>query len=298
MTKRKIHFISGLPRSGSTLLSSILNQNPRFTAGISDPLHSFIHSITRDTNTAVGMEAAVPVTKRRELMLDLFQSFYKHDNEVCFNTNRAWTSDTALLKDLYPDFRMIVCVRDVEWILDSFEVLNSKNPHTIKPLYHHQELSTVHERCSMLMGEVPNAAGYVRGPLMCLQQSMFCSERSQLCFLDYNVLVSNPEGAMREIYAFLGENYYEGHDYNNVVGSYDEFDVQAKIQDLHKVRRKVQNIKRPSVLPGELTAKYEPFSFWKNQSQQNNELKWITGKNSPVSIPKSNMTFNRASRQL
>jgi hypothetical protein len=28
---RRLHFISGLPRSGSTLLSAILRQNPRFS---------------------------------------------------------------------------------------------------------------------------------------------------------------------------------------------------------------------------------------------------------------------------
>ena len=34
---RKMHFISGLPRSGSTLLSAILRQNPRFYAAMSSP---------------------------------------------------------------------------------------------------------------------------------------------------------------------------------------------------------------------------------------------------------------------
>jgi len=34
----KIHFISGLPRSGSTLLAALLRQNPRFQAGMSGPL--------------------------------------------------------------------------------------------------------------------------------------------------------------------------------------------------------------------------------------------------------------------
>ena len=86
---KKYHFISGLPRSGSTLLSSILKQNPRFTADISDPLHSFCHSIIRDINGAVGMDAAVPIEKRKRLMRDLFDSFYSDGNEVCFNTNRA-----------------------------------------------------------------------------------------------------------------------------------------------------------------------------------------------------------------
>jgi len=35
-----IHFISGLPRSGSTLLAGILWQNPRFHAGMTGPAGS------------------------------------------------------------------------------------------------------------------------------------------------------------------------------------------------------------------------------------------------------------------
>ena len=37
-SNRKFHFISGLPRAGSTLLAAILNQNPRFRAGMTSPL--------------------------------------------------------------------------------------------------------------------------------------------------------------------------------------------------------------------------------------------------------------------
>ena len=35
-----LHFISGLPRSGSTLLAAILRQNPRFHAAMSSPVGS------------------------------------------------------------------------------------------------------------------------------------------------------------------------------------------------------------------------------------------------------------------
>lgn len=276
------HFISGLPRSGSTLLSSILKQNPRFTANISDPLHSYIHSIIRDTNSAVGMEAAVPIEKRRELMRDLFDSFYKHSNEVCFNTNRGWAADTSLLKDLFPNFKMIVCVRDVGWILDSFEQLNSKNPHTIKPLYHHQELGTVHDRTNMLMGEVPNFGGYVRGPLVNVQQSMFSNEVGQILYVDYDILVKFPKSSMQQIYQFLNEPWFE-HDFDNVEDSYDEFDEQAKISGLHTVRRKVEFKERRSILPGELWDKFSPMSFWKSFTpEQNNLLKWV---HQPVAAP-------------
>lgn len=272
---KKFNFISGLPRSGSTLLSAILKQNPRFTAGISDPLHSYTHSIIRDTSTAVGMEAAVPIEKRRELIRGLFDQFYKNDNEVCFNTNRGWTADTSLLKDLFPDFKMIVCLRDVPWILDSFERLNSKNPYTIKPLYHHQELSNVHDRCRILMGEIPNFGGYVHGPLINVQQSMFSTEISQICYVEYDTLVNDPLETMREIYRFLGEPWFD-HDFNNVEDNYDEFDQQAKITGLHTVRRIVENKPRRSVLPGELWDRYGPMSFWKSLPQEQIQLlNWI-----------------------
>ena len=35
-----IHFISGLPRSGSTLLAALLRQNPRFHSGMTSPVGS------------------------------------------------------------------------------------------------------------------------------------------------------------------------------------------------------------------------------------------------------------------
>lgn len=291
MTKT-YHFISGLPRSGSTLLSSILKQNPRFTSGISDPLASYAHSIIRDTNTAVGMDAAVPIEKRREIIKDMFNSFYKNDREVCFNTNRGWTADTSLLKDLFPNFKMIVCLRDVPWILDSFEQLNAKNPYTIKPLYHHQELGNVHDRCSMLMGQMPNFGGYVHGPLINVQQSMFCNEIQHICYVEYDTLVRNPKAAMQQIYQFLGEPWYE-HDFNNVEDSYDEFDEQAKIAGLHTVRRKVEYRDRRSVLPGELWDKYSPMSFWKQNFEQRYSLNWITGSQAGTLVKKSIPTLNK-----
>lgn len=283
--RKTYHFISGLPRSGSTLLSSILKQNPRFTASISDPLQSYVHSIIRDTNSNVGMDSSVSVDKRRDIIRDLFNSFYKTDREVCFNTNRGWASDTSLLKDLYPNFKMIVCIRDVPWILDSFEQLNSNNPYTIKPLYHHQELGNVHDRCRMLMGEIPNFGGYVHGPLINVQQSMFSNEVDHLCYIDYETLVKNPRDSLIQIYQFLGEPWFE-HNFDDVEDSYDEFDNQAKISGLHTVRKKVEYRERRSILPTEIWERYSHMSFWKNLPQDVlKNLKWISTSSGLAQMP-------------
>lgn len=41
----RLHLISGLPRSGSTLLSAILRQNPRFSAGVTTPVAALIGAL-------------------------------------------------------------------------------------------------------------------------------------------------------------------------------------------------------------------------------------------------------------
>lgn len=278
---QRYHFISGLPRSGSTLLSSILKQNPRFTAGISDPLQMFVHSIIRDINSAVGMDSQVPISKRQDLLRDLFASYYKNQSPVCFNTNRAWCADTALLKQLFPNFKMIVCVRDVAWILNSFELLQRKNPLTIKALYHFQDLGTVHERCQMLMGETPGFAGHVLAPLLNLQQAMSSQEVDHLCFVEYDDLVHNPRSIMQQIYQFLEEPWFE-HDFDNVADSYDEFDQQVRIQGLHEVKQSVKAEIKPKVLPAGLWTKYSSQSFWKDQSVQRLDLNWIVADKKPM----------------
>jgi len=296
---KKYHFISGLPRSGSTLLSSILKQNPRFTASISDPLESYVGSILTQTQSGVGMESMVSIDKRRTIIQGLFDSFYKDDTEVCFNTNRGWSADTALLADVFPNFKMIVCLRDIPWILDSFEQLNAKNPYTIKALYNHQSGLTVYERTHMLMGNIPNMAGYVSGPLYMLKQSMFSNEKNHILFVEYDSMVKNPLNTMKQIYQFLGEEWYE-HDFNNVEDSYDEFDEQVKIKGLHTIRKKVEYKQRQSILPGDLWAQYGEYTFWNNSQfeQVKKTLNWVN--NAPI-IKHSPHTFNQPSnfnRQL
>lgn len=295
---KKYHFISGLPRAGSTLLTSILKQNPKFTAGISDPLQMYAHSIIRDTNTAVGMDAAVRISKRREIIRGIFDSFYSDCTDVCFNTNRGWSSDTALLNNLFPNFKMIVCLRDIPWILDSFEQLNNKNPYTIKPLYHHQALSNVYDRTHMLMGNMPNFPGYVAGPLTNVKQSITCNERNQLFFVEYDHLVTDPKSVMQQIYNFLQEPLYE-HNFENVEDSYDEFDEQAKIQGLHVVRKRVEFHPRATLLPDDLWRQYEQQTFWKqNFEQQKQKLNWSVSTKRPTPISSDKRLIMNLGRQL
>ena len=56
----KYHFISGLPRSGSTLLAAILRQNPRFHAGMTSPVGSLFSGMLQQF--AAGTEFGSTIT--------------------------------------------------------------------------------------------------------------------------------------------------------------------------------------------------------------------------------------------
>jgi sulfotransferase len=43
MNSPQLHFISGLPRSGSTLLATLLQQNPRFYVAMASPIGSLVN---------------------------------------------------------------------------------------------------------------------------------------------------------------------------------------------------------------------------------------------------------------
>lgn len=262
---KKYHFISGLPRSGSTLLSTILNQNPRFTAGISDPLQDFIKSKIAAVNANVGMKEVVPNERLLELMRSDFDSFYRHDSEVCFNTSRSWAGDTALLKQLYPDFKMIITIRSIPWILDSFERLHRKNPLQIKPLYDHIDWPSVYERCHMLMGNIAGRTPRVKGPLELVKQAVFSDEKHHILFIEYEALAAHPKLVMQHVYEFLEEQWFD-HDFNDTEASYDGYDKDAKIDGLHTVRKNVELIPRQSVLPDDLFQMYAAEDFWKREN--------------------------------
>ena len=60
--------------------------------------------------------------QRERLLRGLFESFYADRAEpVVFDTNRAWTAKLPLLMRLFPEAKVVCCVRDVAWVLDSLE---------------------------------------------------------------------------------------------------------------------------------------------------------------------------------
>src|SRR6267154_104760 len=73
---RKFHFISGLPRSGSTLLAAILNQNPRFRAGMTSPLADIMGVVIAEASSKNDFSFDVSDDQRVAMLRGLVENFY------------------------------------------------------------------------------------------------------------------------------------------------------------------------------------------------------------------------------
>src|SRR6201992_3575732 len=99
-----IHFISGLPRSGSALLAALLRQNPRFEAGMSGPLAGLFGAPLGGMSGRNGFSVFIDDAKRERILRALFDNFYAEcPAEVIFDTSRAWCGWMPAVVRLFPE---------------------------------------------------------------------------------------------------------------------------------------------------------------------------------------------------
>jgi sulfotransferase len=259
--QKGIHFISGLPRSGSTLLAAILRQNPRFHAGMTSPVGGIFMTMqgamSRRNEGAVFIEEA----QKRELLQGVFTNYYfkVHPKQLVFETNRAWCTKLPTLVQLFPQAKVICCVRHVPWIMDSIERLIRQNAFELSAIFGYEPSNTVYTRVARLA----TSDGLVGFALDALREAFWGEHADRLILVGYETLAKYPTETLRQLYDFIGEPWFE-HDLDNVEYAADEFDLALGTPKLHTVRRKVSWIERQSVLPPELFNRFTNDAFWTN----------------------------------
>ena len=257
MTLKSYYFISGLPRSGSTLLSGILKQNPEFYADISSPVELIVGTAI-DMVTGSPSNFTIKEIQRKNLLYGIFDGYYQHINKsIIFDSSRGWTHKTNLLQALFPYTKILCPVRDIVSILNSFEIIASKNPFHTNTL---SEATNVFDRCDEMM---KRDGGMVAAPWILLQQG-YALNPEMIHFIEYENLCKNPEKTMREVYEFLEKPYYN-HDFKNLEYSNETFDMACNLKDMHTIEKTVEYNPPIFVLPPEIIKKYKSLNmeFWK-----------------------------------
>ncbi len=199
-------------------------------------------------------------SKRAAMLRGVFDSYYAgiQPSEVVFDTNRIWTGRAALLKALYPESRIICCVRDIGWIIDSVERMLAKNPLQLSRMFNFEPGSSVYARVETLMN---SEKGLIGLPWSNLREAWFGDEAKRLILVPYDRLVRAPEQTLRSLYEELGEPWFS-HDLDHVAYDEPDYDALLGMPGLHKVRAKVEHQARKPSIPPDLFAKFAHTQFW------------------------------------
>lgn len=216
----KLHFVSGLPRSGSTLFTSILSQNPLIHAegvsGLCDLMWSAAQSVERNKKWNGNPRGSEHIVSR---LPDLY--YQDIQKPIVIDKCRAWTlplNVEMLRKYVTPEPKIICCVRNIEQVEQSFLSLFARNGRSDfydSPMFSELQIS---------MAGVENA----------LQSG----DANTFLFIDYEDLIDSPDGVFRDVYSFLGMDYFQ-HDFTNVESSSNENDSVYGLIGMHEVRNKV-----------------------------------------------------------
>jgi sulfotransferase len=205
-------------------------------------------------------------TTRSAILRGLFESYYAEKlatiaaDPVVFDTNRTWTNRAALLGELYPASRIICCVRQVGWIIDSVERMLAKNPLQHSRIFNFEPGSSVYARVETLMNSDNGLIGLAWSTL---REAWFGEHAKRLILVPYDHLVKEPKRTLHRLYAELGEAQFD-HDLQNVAYDEPDYDAQIGMPGMHTVRQKVEYRERKPCIPPDVFVKYATTHFWES----------------------------------
>ena len=254
-------FMAGLPRSGSTLLSAILNQNPEIMVTASADTTSLMLALYSTSQTSESFHAGFEPEGYRNVMANVPQSFYSHiDKKYIIDKNRNWgTPDHLELANMITDdIKIIAPVRPILEILASFINLAERNPNNFidrfVPEYPVSQYRSRNDaRCDAMMA----ANKHIEMNTLSIASSLIPQHKDKFHFVAYADLISKPAKVIDAIYNFLDIPKFEHH-YDNLRWNLLPNESQVfGIPNLHKIRSKIDPSKtHTSVLSDYVKQKY------------------------------------------
>ncbi len=205
---KRIIYVTGLPRAGSTLLCQLLAQHPQiYSLGHSSPLSQvFNHlrgQLSDDPFLLSQLDVDFDLTYTR--LLNAYRGFIngwfaETDKPVVVDKNRGWLRMVETVKLLDPDLRMLVCIRDLRQVFGSIEAQHQKT--LLLDFPDHLAPHSAYERADALFGK----EGVIGGPLKSIEylfKDVDPALRERIGFVAFEALVSDAPETMRLLYRWL-----------------------------------------------------------------------------------------------
>ena len=164
----------------------------------------------------------------------------------------------GLLDQLFPESKVIACVRDSRAVVDSFERLFARHPTYLSRIMPRSN-TNVYDRVPVLLDR-RGICGYAFNSL---REALFGPFRRNLLVIDYDDLAQQPIPVLNQLHEQLGEQPFE---YNiQTIEQIPEakiFDEVIGAPGLHDVKPSIIYENRTSILPPDIVNNL-PQRFWR-----------------------------------
>lgn len=229
----KFVFLAGLPRTGSTLLSSILEQNPRIHSRGSSPVAGLMETVEKEINKSELFQADPKVDDAKNVVASVLPNYYATcSKEVVLDKNRSWVARTGSIEYYFGRRNIIVMHRPIDEILASFLKLIKQNPDNTydKSLKNAGRDVNDVNRCLHIIDTI------LRGLAIKILE---IKDLDNVLMVSYKDITQNTEETLEKIYTFIGEPAF-AHDLDNIQHKHRERDQEVYgIGNLHEVRSTV-----------------------------------------------------------
>lgn len=235
----RFNVLTGLPRSGSTLICNLLNQNPKFFASSTSCVPQLVNSLSFNWSNSPEIKGMLATDtegtnkRMRHTARSMVEAWYAQEGkEVVFDKSRAWASSSLLLQDVFPEAKIIVTIRDLRNVFASVEKQHRKNPMLDEA--NNLVEKTIYNRADRMFGP----EGLIGAPILGIED-LARRRPNGVIYVMYEAFSQNPQVAMDRIYQELGEEPFR-HDFDNVVNVATDPDALYLNKYPHKGEGKIE----------------------------------------------------------
>lgn len=259
---KNLYFIAGLPRSGATLLSSILKQNSKIYTQSVSSLSSILSTTLINWNN-IQENREYPNEKAKfGVFKGILDGYYDHvDRPIIFDQDLKWINQIGLLESIMQkEIKMVCMVRNPAEILTSYEKIRKNNPAT----------TTLTDLVLGDKSSIAARAFYYAGPdgilgktHAAIKDAVTMGYLTRMLFVDYNRFCNSPKSQMRRVYDFFELPEHQ-HDFENIEQNEKYNDIATNLPGLRTIKTKLNRTTTNCVeyLGLDLYNQYNREIFW------------------------------------
>jgi sulfotransferase len=244
---KTIHYAIGLPRSGSTLLMNILQQNPMIFTSSTCPTTYLLEGAKQAASNVsefIAMDQDQLNNSLTNYIKQGMNGWFEAmtDKPIAISKSRGWDKYLNFLFHAYENPKFIVTIRDLRDIVCSFEKLSYKYPvWNIGSPQDPFHMLPFEKRIEIWCTDVGGNLGLPLKNMTHVYEWMMKRPNNFFLFRfeDFN---ENPHRSLQHIYRWLEMPNFE-HDLNNVeLAKQYEHDTAYRALVSHKTERKVRKL--------------------------------------------------------